>query len=176
MTTDQGGSGSLQTKLHPEMIRTNLIRSGLFLAAWELLKGQVQGHVRSFFVSVLNGVTTDYEKHVLARHKSVFEASLLWLIEVDAFTVAQAESVRALRKYRNEIAHEIPKMLIDPDHDVDIGRIHEMRTLIDILGRFWVRTDIDINPDFDGQTVDDADILSGEMLLMNHLAACVESA
>jgi hypothetical protein len=35
-------------KLQPETIRSNLVRAGLFLAGWEMLKGQIQGHVRDF--------------------------------------------------------------------------------------------------------------------------------
>jgi hypothetical protein len=56
---------------------------------------------------------------VLARHKSRFEASLLWLVEAGAVTVAEVDGVRSLREYRNEIAHELPRMLVEPGHDID---------------------------------------------------------
>jgi hypothetical protein len=165
---------SLRLKLSQETIRANLIRSGLFLAGWEMLKMQVLDQVRSFFVSIVDGKTTDYETHVLVRHKSRFEASLLWLVEMEALTVQQAERVRDLRDYRNQIAHELPRMLVEPDHDVDLSRIRELKHLNDIVGRFWCRTELSVNPDFDDNTVADEDMQSGIMMLMDHLLASAE--
>ena len=43
---------------------------------------------------------------------SRFGASLLWLVEGDALSEAHAARIRALRDYRNEVAHELPKMLL----------------------------------------------------------------
>jgi hypothetical protein len=111
---------------------------------------------------------------VLARHESVFEASLLWLIEAGALTEPQAATIRALRVYRNAIAHELPNMLLEPGHDVDLARIREMRDIIAALGRFWVRIDIDCDPQFDGQVIDDADIKSGVMVVMEMLIVAAE--
>jgi hypothetical protein len=111
----------------------------------------------------------------LARHKSRFEASLLWLVESNALSEEQAARIRKLRDHRNEVAHELPKMLLEPGRDVDIALIREMRELIGALGRFWGRIEVDINPDLAGREIADEDIQSGILLLMNHLVAAIEA-
>jgi len=169
----------LRRKLHPGRIRANLIRAGLFLAGWEMLADEVQDKVRDFFSAGVNEdrvliYSKDYEAKVLALHKSRFEASLLWLIDAGALTEHEVECIRRLRAYRNEVAHELPKMLLEPGHDVDVARIREMKELVAVLGRFWGRIEIDIDPAFDGKHIDDSQIESGWMSFMEHLVAVAE--
>ena len=115
-----------------------------------------------------------YATKVLDRHKSRFEASLLWLIEAGALNEPQAAQVRALRKYRNEVAHELPRILVEPGPDLDLGRIREMKELLVLLGRFWGRLAVDADPNFDGKEISDAGIISGLQALMDHLLAVIE--
>jgi hypothetical protein len=165
-------------KLQPEAIRSNLIRAGLFLAGWEMMKSEILDQVQSFFLMGFNETgllySDAYTTRVLARHKSRFEASLSWLMEAGALTETQADQIRSLRTYRNEVAHELPKLLVEPGPGVDLGRVHEMKDLLAVLGRFWGRINVDTNPDFDGMEVNDAGIQSGLMLLMDHLVAAAD--
>lgn len=165
-------------KLEPRAIRTSLNRAGLFLVGWEMLKMEIQDKVREFFADGFdeNGpmISERYHERVLGQHKSVFEASLLWLVEVGALTQEQTDRIRDLRIYRNVVAHELPKLLLEPGHDVDVARIHLMRDVIVTLGQFWGRIEVDGNADFDGRDVKDEDIQSGSMLVMELLVAAVE--
>jgi len=168
-------------KLAPETIRSNLVRAGLFLAGWEILKSEVQEKVRDFFLEGFDGsdfvYSARYKARVLDRHQSRFEASLLWLVETEALTKAQAARVRVLRDRRNEIAHELPKLLVDPDHaGVDLAVIQELKDLIGGLGVFWGHIEVDTNPYFVDQEVADADIKSGVSILMEHLVAAADEA
>lgn len=160
-------------KLQPASVQASLIRAGLFLAGWELLRAEVQGKVKGFFSIGFDEAgetySTDYETRVLARHKSAFEASLLWLVEANALTVAQAECVRRIRTHRNVVAHELPTLLVDPGKEVDADLLREMQAVLGALGRFWGRIEVDISPDFDGVEVQDEGIQSGSMLLMQHM-------
>lgn len=164
---------ALLQKLAPEAIRRGLVRAGIFLTGWELLKAQIQSQVKAFYLIGFdaNGLrhSDEYASRVLAKHPSVFEASLLWLVETGALDEAQAARVRAVRAKRNEVAHELPKLLIDPAHDVPVELLLEMQELLGALGRFWGRIEVDIDPDFDTADVSDADIVSGPMLFMDHL-------
>ena len=166
-------------KLQPDVIRSNLVRAGLFLAAWELLKSEVQVKVKEFFWQGFDQTgpkySPSYQTEVVARHKSLFEASLLWLVDESALSEEQAARVRRLRDHRNEVAHELPKMLLEPGRDVGIALIREMRELIGALGRFWGRIEIDIDPNLAGKGIADADIQSGILLLMNHLVSAIEA-
>jgi hypothetical protein len=166
---------ALLQKLAPETIRGGLVRAGIFLAGWELLKAQIQDSVRGFYLVGCDAdglrYSEDYTSRVLAKHPSVFEASLLWLVDQGALDATQATQVRPLRDKRNEVAHELPKLLIDPAHEVPLQALQQMRELLAGLGRFWGRIEVDISPDFDDTEVADADIMSGSMLLMEHLLA-----
>lgn len=170
---------ALLEKLAPERIQSNLIRAGLFLAGWEMLKFEVQEQVRGFFCIEFdengNADSGEYERRVLYRHKSRFEASLLWLIEANGLNESEAGRIRALRTYRNQVAHELPRMLVEPGHDVEVARIEEMRDLLGRLGRFWGGIEVDINPDFDDVDVEVSEIKSGTMLLMEHLIQAAEA-
>jgi hypothetical protein len=169
----------LMERLEPTVLRSNLIRAGLLLSGWELLKGEVQDKVRDFYLSGFDETgliySKEYETRVLAKHKSAFEASLLWLVEAHGVTEAEAESIRNLRVYRNQVAHELPRMLLDPvGHGVDVNRVREMRALLAKIGTFWGRIELDTNPDLDGHNVADEDIISGVSLLMNVLVEIAE--
>jgi hypothetical protein len=169
-------------KLQPKAIRSNLVRAGLFLAAWELLKGEIIGQVRGFFLMTLGDekpdprLLTEYKKTVLSRHdRSVFLASLSWLVEAKALTEEQAKLARALKEYRDEVAHELPKLLLEPGCDIDVARIREAQSLIVVLGRFWGRITAETDPQFDGQEIEDTAIQSGIMMLMDVLVAALDS-
>lgn len=168
-------------KLAPETIRSNLVRAGLFLAGWEILKSEIQNKVKDFFLEGFDQsgflYSNQYKTRVLDRHKSRFEASMMWLVETEALSEAQSAQVLKLRDHRNEVAHELPKLLLEPDHvGVDIAMIHELKELIGALGVFWGRIEVDINLDFDGREVEDAEIRSGVSLLMEHLVAAAKEA
>ena len=103
---------ALHHKLAPPTVRAALLRAGMFLTGWELLKGEIQHGVRQFFVVGSDQsdprIDPRYERDVLARHQHPFEASLLWLVDHGALSEAQAARVRELRTHRNEVAHELP--------------------------------------------------------------------
>ncbi len=181
--TDDAYLKEVQRKLTPEVIRANLVRAGLFLAGWELLKSNIVKKVREFYFLGFPESPLEaqrYAETVLALDKGkekgkVFRASLLWLVESGAFTPAQAERVRELNALRNDIAHELPKRLIEPEHpELEVAVLHELKDLISVLGVYWGRIEIETNEDFVGKEIADADIVSGHSLLMDHLVEAAE--
>jgi hypothetical protein len=71
---------ALSKKLDPDAIQSNLVRAGLFLAGWEMLKSEIENKVRDFFSYGFdsNGplYSPRYKTDVLSRHESQFQASL----------------------------------------------------------------------------------------------------
>jgi hypothetical protein len=105
------------------MTRT-LIRAGAFLSAYELIRLQVVDGVRDFYWTGRedNGkevLYPDYETDVRARDKSVYTASVSWLVEGGALTQQQADVLEEVHQHRHEVAHELPRILIDPDFEVN---------------------------------------------------------
>ena len=103
--------------------------------------------------------------------KSRFRASCAWLVEAGAFSSAQADALRVIRDHRNEVAHELPKILVDPDFEVRTDVLLAAAACLRSVGLFWGRMAVDIDPQWDGKDLADDDIWSGPDLLMRDLLA-----
>lgn len=173
MTDTRYTIADMLAKLGPEQVKNSLVRAGLFIVGYELMKSQIVDATRGFFVIGFDehGLTTDekYESKVRSRHKKEFEACLLWLVSMEALTEAQADRVRAIRDHRNELAHELPRYVTNPGAEVDTKLLREMRDVIALLGRFWGSIEVSIDPQFDGEDVDLDGIVSGTTLLVDLL-------
>src|SRR5688572_21629831 len=102
------------TKLEVSAIQGTLVRAGLYLAGFELLRSDVVSRTKDFFLAGFDerGLTysPEYEK-VRALDADIYVASAKWLVTVGAVTAAQTEELVQIRRHRNEIAHELPKLL-----------------------------------------------------------------
>ncbi len=168
---------TLGMKLASSSIRIALQRAGMFLTGWELLKTDIEDGVRQFFELQPGVIGPEYERHVLSRHKYKLHASALWLVDQGAITATQCDRIEELRRHRNEIAHELAKLLIDPSHEINVKLLEEMATILRSVGAFFGRIAADCDPEFDGREIADEEIRSGTSLLMDHLVtACEEIA
>jgi hypothetical protein len=164
----------LRVKLAPESMARTLIRAGAFLSAYELIKLQVVDGVRGFYWSghEENGkkvLYPDYETDVRTRDNSVYLASVSWLVESKAITPEQAESLEKIREHRNAIAHELPRILIDPEWDINASLLIDAALVLRSLDVFWGRISMDTDPRWDNSEVADRDIWGGPSLLMGSL-------
>ena len=160
----------LNARLQRNAIQRCLMRAGLFLTGYELLKAEIQDKVKGFFVfPAFNNEpedTREYDSKVKILDKSEFRACCKWLHQAGAINETQLQAVFDLRDLRNKVAHELPNFIIDQSYEIPRGVLESMEFIITILGQFWGRVEIDVNPDFDSQSIDDHDIRSGSSLLM----------
>jgi hypothetical protein len=131
----------LRVKLAPESMTRTLIRASAFLSAYELIKLQVVDGVRDFYWTGREEdgkkvLRPDYETNVLARDKSVYTASVSWLAEGGALTQEHADVLEEVHRHRHEIAHELPKILIDPDFEVNSALLLAAAVVLRKLGVF----------------------------------------
>lgn len=170
---DDAYAERLRDKIQPDTVATALVRAGAFLTGYELVKTAIVDEVKGFFVQGFDqdGLihSKDYERKVLPLGRNVFEASVNWLIQMDALTQDQADSLDAIRSHRHEIAHELARFIVDPDADVSVDRLTELQGIMRSLDRFWGGINVDTNPDFDGVDVDCDDIVSGSGALLTYL-------
>jgi hypothetical protein len=164
----------LRVKLAPESMTRTLVRAGAFLSAYELIRLQVVDGVRDFYWTghENNGkkvLGPDYETDVRARDKSLYRASVSWLVESDAITQEQAQTLEKVHEHRHEIAHELPKILIDPDFDINASLLIDAALALRSLDVFWGRISMEIDPRWDRAEVTDRDIWGGPSLLMGSL-------
>jgi hypothetical protein len=165
----------LTAKPAPESVRRTLIEAGCLLSAYELIKLAVVDGVRDFYARGFQDGRQlfdegRYQQHVLSRNpKSRYRASCAWLVEMGALTADQAAALENIHVHRQEIAHELPKLLVDPDFAVKTDLLLTAVDCVRALGVFWGRISIGCDPEWDGQEVADEDIKSGSYLLMEHL-------
>ena len=101
--------------MNEEELTKALTYAGFILVAFELAKGMIVKPIKAFYENVTFGEGMPfktYEEDVLSRHKNQFEASVLYLRDVmEAIDSEDVMTIQALRKHRNDLAHELPEML-----------------------------------------------------------------
>jgi hypothetical protein len=168
----------LEFKLLPENMTATLLRSPMLLTGWEFIRSDIIEGVRGFFVagwdkSDAEVLDPDYQQHVASKvvkgSVTIFDASVAWLVEMEALTSDDVKLLRRVREHRNEVAHELAKYLVDPSADVSIELLFEVRDVIRRLGQFWGRIAVATNKEFDGQEIAPEDIRSGSSLLFDFI-------
>ncbi len=103
---------------HPEVFKTNLILSSIFIAYFENTTDYLIEQPRTLFT---NGFTKEkgdiidekYKTDVLALHKKSITASLLWFKNQEAIDQKDIDLFDELRRYRNKLSHELLKLLLE---------------------------------------------------------------
>ena len=158
-------------KTGSQTLLTNLLMTSLYLLAFELLKNTVVERIKGFFTfDYVNGdaeVDSQYQE-VKDLHRSAFQASLIWLQQNDAITIDDLHLVDAIRRHRNEIAHELPQLLSDVKRNIDTQSFENIRYLLNKI-ELWLIKEVDIptNIDFDGVGVKDEDIRPGSIIMLD---------
>lgn len=160
--------------LDPDVLRPNLIIASLYIAAFELLRSSIVDRIKSFYSTGFdqNGprIGADYESEVSSRNRSPVYASLEWLKENGATDDNDLAIFEQVKECRNRLAHEIVGLLsngIPPDLPM---RFADMTALIDKIEKWWiVNVEIPINPDFDGQEIDEQGIMCGPVIALKAL-------
>jgi hypothetical protein len=183
----------IEKLLNPGIIKKNLIRSSLYLTAFELLKYAVEQRIKSFLCigqemdenfEYLN--CQNYKDKIVNRiipqlnnNKNVYYSSCLWLKEADAITEYEVEELQKIRLHRNKIGHEMPKLMIDSDHEINLDLFESIKRLLTKIEQWWiVEFEMPTNPDYDNFDYDSLDmneVNSGNMILLNHLIDIVKN-
>ena len=108
----------LEAKFRTERMRATLGFSGLYQVTHELIKTAVLDEVHEFYWRGIEDAVAVYDEQsyaekVLARApKNRFRASLLWLVEGHAITLAQADRLEGIYAHRHDLSHELIKYLV----------------------------------------------------------------
>jgi hypothetical protein len=163
--------------LHPACLKANLIGASLFLAAYETLKSTAIERARDFYWNGFDEQGADrsnpeYVTSVLSRHKSPFQASLLWFVEMRAIDEAELACVERLREQRNDIAHSLPEFVAGR-RELNFELFRDICELVCKIDRWWIREiELPMNPDFDDQditAIPNSEITSGRMMFLSLL-------
>lgn len=97
--------------LGSEELTRVLAYAGFVLVGYELVKSMIVNPIKFFYKDVTFGEGmpfNSYEEDVLSRHRNEFEACLLYLRDLmEAIDSEDLLTIQALRKHRNELAHDL---------------------------------------------------------------------
>lgn len=162
--------------LEPEAIRASLMLAGLFITGFELLKLSIIEGVKSFHVTGFrNGTyfyTSEYEERIAAASYTL-DASTDWLVERGVLDESDANTLGRIRKHRNEVAHELPYFAISYGKQLNIQLLIQARDILDKIDTFWARLPASVHPQFDNVEPNDTKIISGRVLIFDHLLSTV---
>jgi hypothetical protein len=161
-------------KLDPDVIKGNLTQAALYLVTYEILKGAVIRRVAGFFTDDFRSDGSpvrapEYASDVLSRGPNVLQASLLWLQAGGALVAADIADFDLISKHRHELAHELPRLLVDPALKVDLALVFKARAILRKVDLFFLQIAADTDPDFDGVAVNSDTSKSGEALLLEYV-------
>lgn len=168
----------LEAKLQAEPIRATLGFAGLFQMTHELIKNAVLDEVRQFYWRGLKDDVTIYDEQAYAEKvlafapSNKFRASLLWLVDGDAITLAQADRLDDIYAHRHDLSHELIKYVVDPDFEPDVDLFTDALAILKAIRRFWTSIEKDIGT-FDG--FGDVDLDEVTPLSLTVLQMCIEA-
>ncbi len=161
--------------LTPELLRENLVLTGLFIASYETLKESIIEQPLSFYSLDFDDdgkpvVSEGYEKEVLSLDpkKNHLRASIKWLRKSGVINENDELLIDELREHRNEISHDLPKFLAQAGREVDIAKFGQILGLVTKIDRWWIiNVELAIRDDINLTEVDVEKITSGRMMLLN---------
>lgn len=165
----------LYERLQPEQVVGNLLRVGVALTLYELIKQRVLDDVRGFYTFGFDatGPLLDraaYEEKVRSLNRqSAFKASLEWLKSSGAITSEDVGTLDRLYEYRKAMAHESAVLMFDPSFEIQDDLIASARDVLQKLGRFWARIELDTDGGLDGREIADEDVQSLDVVFFDHI-------
>ncbi|MFB2889853.1 hypothetical protein [Aeromonas veronii] len=156
---------------NPTKLRENLMSASVYISSYEMCRDFIISKPRGFFTDQwgINGETLseEYSKDVMSFNPSPLKASLLWFKDQGAISDLDIECFEKAREHRNEIAHNLPKFISEPDHDIDADIFNKMLEVTNKVGAYWVvNYELPIHPDYSKQEVDENEIKVGTVMMI----------
>ena len=164
----------LEDLFNPDVLRPNLIKASVYIAAFEVLKSTIVQRIKSFYTFGPRIDQPKYESEVLSKDpkgkKRHVHASLAWLKESEAIDDDDIIIYERVKELRDKLAHQMAPLMIDGLPADLPTRFLEMIRLLDKIGKWWiVNVDIATDPQFDGQQVEESNIIPGPIMALQVL-------
>ncbi|MCJ8145335.1 hypothetical protein MKI79_00105 [Acinetobacter sp. A3.8] len=164
--------------LDPEEVKFQLISASLYLTAYDLLIDCIIQKIKSFYTNGFDEsgwiLDTEYETQVRELYrKDIIIASLIWLEKNGVISKDDIQNVKYFKIHRNELAHELSKMISDSGKRTKTEYIGQIRDLYFKIQKWWfVEFEMTINPELsnvDPNELDYEEVLSFIMMPMNYM-------
>jgi len=164
--------------LDADEVKFQLITASLYLTAYDLLIESIVQKIKDFYTNGFdeNGWIIDekYKTDVRGLYKKdIVIASLKWLEKNNVIAESEIDLVKIFKEHRNELAHELSKMISDSDKRTKTEFIQEIRDLYFKIHKWWfIEFEMAIDPELGKLNPDELDfdeVLSFIMMPMNHM-------
>jgi len=149
----------LEDLFNPYVLRPNLIKASVYIAAFEVLKSTIVQRIKSFYTLGPRIDQPKYESEVLSKDpkgkKRHVHASLAWLKESEAIDDDDIIIYERVKELRDKLAHQMAPLMIDGLPADLPTRFLEMIRLLDKIGKWWI-----VNVDSTEQ-VDESSVMPG---------------
>lgn len=144
-------------KASADQLSQILAYAGFVLLSFELVKGLIIKPIKIFYQNVTFGEGMpfkSYEIDVKSRHKNEFDACLMYLRDfMEALDSDDITTIHTFRKHRNEIAHELPKLIeFNPVDKIELLKNVD-KTLFK-LSNYNTYMQIGADPEFQNKRID----------------------
>lgn len=161
--------------LNPQILRGNLFDIAVFVCVFEMFNDALIDKPKTFFSEGScrddhNGgfkyiLGEAYEENVKARHKYPDEASLLWFKEMGAVNDEDIAKYHEIRKFRNEIAHEMIHFISSSTRVFRPDLFDKMVELYNKIEKWWfINFEAAIDPEAIPEGTDPNEVIPGSMM------------
>ncbi|WP_321344492.1 hypothetical protein [uncultured Draconibacterium sp.] len=165
-----GKNNKIIELLNPEVFKSHLMLSSVFIAYFENTVDYIIDQPKSFFTNCYDSekgeiTSPDYKTKVLSLDKkNPVNASLLWFKDFNAINEEDIETFAVLRRYRNKLSHELPKILFDEGLETDTysENLNNLFSLRIKMEKWWIlNIEIDFMEIENPEKIEEKDIVSG---------------
>jgi|WetSurMetagenome_2_1015567.scaffolds.fasta_scaffold576821_1 hypothetical protein len=147
--------------LNPDELRPTLMLASIYISTFEILKDSIISRIKNFYWMGFDEkgeiIDPKYTAEVLSRNNSLLYASLAWLKESEAIDDVDIEKFNLIKKQRNDIAHQMFRMLANGLPVEFTERFNEMVALLKKIEKWWIAVEAEtglFNIDDHGKLVD----------------------
>jgi len=149
----------------------SLAYAGLILVAFELVKSLIVKPIKMFYWNTTFGEGMpfkSYEEDVLSRHQNEFEACLLYLRDfMEAIDSENLIVIQALRKHRNDLAHDLANKLHDLQIESYVPLLEKANKALGKLSNY--RTYMEIGVELRNKGIDLGTVKGQEYMLFEEI-------
>lgn len=168
-----------------DIIKSYLVISSLYITLYELLQNAFVNRLKGFICSEcyfdengeLKFIENDEYKRLknrkhpeLENNKNEFYSCSKWCLENKIISEVEFGLIQEIRRHRNRIAHDLPRFLLDEKLNLDMSLFENCKQLLIKFEKHWVlEFEIPINSEFDGQDINENDISTGIISIVEYL-------
>lgn len=136
----------VENLLDEKTLKQNIQFASLFILNYECLKDFIVNQIRDFYCDnyvfnegeIMTKESKKYKREVRSLDKQIDNASLKWFLNLKAISEDDYKLFQKIRTRRNEITHELFKILEEGFSEKDYKLFADLNQLYNKLDKWWI--------------------------------------